>query len=105
MLALLNLVEPYDFASTPEDEGGCLSALNIHRTIEAMKFAFGVRSEITDPNEKYGANLTRMNEFASKAWANGTRHGMDDVSARAPSAGVLTLVGPYAQARTLRSTI
>lgn len=80
LLALLNLLEPYEFGSTPESEGGCLSPLNVHRTIEAMKFAFGARSEITDPDERYGANLTRMDEFASKEWADSVRGKMDDVS-------------------------
>lgn len=73
MLGMLNILEPYDIAET-----GCLdSATNTHLLIEAMKFAFGARSEITDP--AFAKNMTRINEFYTKQWANETRSKVDKV--------------------------
>lgn len=74
MLGLLNILEPYNIS-----HNGCLdSDLNTHRLVEAMKFAFGARSEITDPAFK--ANKTRLNEFYQKSWADEIRPLLSDVS-------------------------
>ena len=74
MLGLLNLLETYDFG-----RNGCLSShLNTHRFIEALKFAFGARSEICDP--AFATNLSRFDEFYSKEWAAVTRQRLTDVS-------------------------
>lgn len=76
MLGLLNILEPYNIS-----QNGCLdSDVNTHRLVEAMKFAFGARSEITDPAFK--ANQTRLNEFYQKSWANEIRPLLSDVSAQ-----------------------
>jgi gamma-glutamyltranspeptidase/glutathione hydrolase/leukotriene-C4 hydrolase len=74
MLGMLNILEPYNFAET-----GCLdSSINTHLLIEAMKFAFGARSEITDPT--FAKNMTRINEFYTKEWSDEIRPKLDKVS-------------------------
>ena len=69
MLGFLNILEPYNITS--------LSPINIHRILEAMKFAFGARSEITDPS--FARNTTRFEDFYSKAWAADKRKLINDV--------------------------
>jgi gamma-glutamyltranspeptidase len=70
LLAILNILEEYDFASTPESEGGCNGPENTHRLLEAMKFA---RSEVTDPAFASAEQKERYQEFTTKKWANETR--------------------------------
>ena len=66
MLGMLNILEPYDIPSS-----GCRTPENIHKLIEAHKFAFGARSEVTDP--PFASNLSRLAEFRTKAWADKAR--------------------------------
>lgn len=74
LLGMLNILEPYNISKT-----GCLdSKLNTHRLIEAMKFGFGARSEIQDP--AFAQNISRINEFYTKEWADEIRHNLTDVS-------------------------
>lgn len=82
LLAILNILEAYDFPSTPESEGGCNSPLNTHRLLEAMKFAFGARSEVTDPAFATKGQKERYVEFATKEWADKTRQKISDVGPR-----------------------
>jgi hypothetical protein len=70
MLGMLNILEPYPLAA----EG--MTPLNTHRLVEAMKFAFGARSEITDLASEFG-DWSRQR---GKAWAEEKRRGIDDVS-------------------------
>ena len=79
LLAILNLVEGYDFPSTPESEGGCQSPKNVHRLLEAMKLAFGARSEVTDPAFASQEQMGRDHEFTTKEWAHENRHKITDV--------------------------
>jgi gamma-glutamyltranspeptidase/glutathione hydrolase/leukotriene-C4 hydrolase len=74
MIGLLNLLEPYDLVSS----GGLDNPLNVHRLLEAMKFAFGARSEVTDP--KFAENVTRLDDFWTKEWADEIRPKITDVS-------------------------
>jgi hypothetical protein len=75
MLGMLNILEPYPLAA----EG--MTPLNTHRLVEAMKFAFGARSEITDLASEFGDWSRQRGEvFRSKAWAEEKRRGIDDVS-------------------------
>jgi gamma-glutamyltranspeptidase/glutathione hydrolase/leukotriene-C4 hydrolase len=74
LLAMLNIVEGFDFPSTPKSEGGCNSPQNIHRFLEAMKFAFGARSEVTDPAYATSEQKDRYLEFTTKKWAKEARH-------------------------------
>jgi gamma-glutamyltranspeptidase/glutathione hydrolase/leukotriene-C4 hydrolase len=73
LLAILNILEDYDFPSTPESEGGCNGPLNTHRLLEAMKFAFGARSEVTDPAFATAKQRDRYMEFSTKKWAKEAR--------------------------------
>lgn len=82
LLAILDLLETYDFPSTPESEGGCNGPLNTHRLLEAMKFAFGARSEVTDPAFATTKQNDRYLEFTTKEWAEDTRRKITDVSGR-----------------------
>lgn len=82
LLAILNLIEGYDFPSTPKSEGGCNSPLNTHRLLEAMKLAFGARSEVTDPAFATKEQKGRYHEFTTKEWAHENRHKITDVSPR-----------------------
>ncbi|WVQ84044.1 gamma-glutamyltransferase [Cryptococcus sp. DSM 104549] len=72
MLGLLNVLEPLNITST----GGLNDSLNAHRLIEAMKFAFGARSEITDP--KFARDTGRFEEFYGKEWADEVRGKITD---------------------------
>ncbi|WWC67679.1 gamma-glutamyltransferase [Kwoniella pini CBS 10737] len=74
LLAFLRLIEPYNIPFT----GGLKSPLNVHRLLEGMKFAFGARSEITDPAPQFGGNLTRFEEFYKGDWADEKRKMLDD---------------------------
>lgn len=67
MLGMLNILEPYNFHL----HGGLSNSTNVFIMLEAMKFAFGARSEITDP--AFAHNISRMDEFATKQWAHQTR--------------------------------
>jgi gamma-glutamyltranspeptidase len=87
LLAILNLIEEYDFPSTPESEGGCNSPLNTHRLLEAMKLAFGARSEVTDPAFASEEQKERYHEFTTKEWANENRHKITDVRLSPGSTG------------------
>ena len=73
MLAILNLLEPYNL-----QQSHCLdSHLNTHRFIEALKFGFGARSEICDP--RFAQNASRFDEFYTKEWADSIRPLITDV--------------------------
>lgn len=74
LLAILNILEEFDLASTPRSEGGCNGPLNTHRLLEAMKFAFGARSEVTDPAYASSEQKDRYLEFTTKKWAKEVRH-------------------------------
>jgi gamma-glutamyltranspeptidase/glutathione hydrolase/leukotriene-C4 hydrolase len=76
MLAMLNILEPYGYNAS----ASCYSALAQHRLIEAMKFAFGARSEITDPAFVGDKEKKRFAEFYTKEWADEVRVKIDDVS-------------------------
>lgn len=67
MLGMLNILEPYNFHL----HGGLANSTNVFIMLEAMKFAFGARSEVTDP--AFAPNISRMHEFATKQWADKTR--------------------------------
>ena len=73
LLAILNILEEFDFTSTPKAEGGCNGPLNTHRLLEAMKFAFGARSEVTDPAYATLEQKDRYLEFTTKKWAKEVR--------------------------------
>jgi gamma-glutamyltranspeptidase/glutathione hydrolase/leukotriene-C4 hydrolase len=61
MLGMLNILETFDV------EKQCYSPEYYHLLIEAMKFAFGARSEISDP--AFAEKPERFNEFFTKEWA------------------------------------
>lgn len=54
--------------------------MNVHRLLEAMKLAFGARSEVTDPAFATDEQKGRYHEFTTKEWANETRHKITAVS-------------------------
>ncbi|WWC87225.1 gamma-glutamyltransferase [Kwoniella dendrophila CBS 6074] len=74
LLGFLRILEPFNIPST----GGLTNPLNVHRLLEAMKFAFGARSEITDPAPEFGGNLTRFKEYYEGNWADEKRKMIDD---------------------------
>lgn len=74
MLGMLNILEPYVQKWAKKDR--CWTAESSHITIEAMKHAFGARSEVCDP--LFAKNLTRLAEFRTKEWANKRRALIDD---------------------------
>ncbi|WVQ97806.1 gamma-glutamyltransferase [Kwoniella sp. CBS 9459] len=65
LLGLLRLLEPFNIPS----HGSLTNTSNVHILLEGMKFAFGARSEITDPSPEFGGNLTRFREFYKGDWA------------------------------------
>lgn len=62
MLGMLHILEPM------LNKTHCWGTNSSHNLIEAMKFAFGARSEVTDP--KFAKNLTRLAEFRTPEWAD-----------------------------------
>lgn len=76
MLGLLNVLEPLNITSN----NGLKNPLNLHRFIEALKFAFGARSWVTDP--AFAKDKKRLEEVYTKEWADGIREKITDVSDR-----------------------
>ncbi|WVQ76804.1 gamma-glutamyltransferase [Cryptococcus sp. DSM 104548] len=72
LLGLLKVLEPFDITST----GGLGDVLNAHRFIEALKFAFGARSAITDP--AFATNRSALEDVHSKQWADDVRAKITD---------------------------
>ncbi|BEI82459.1 hypothetical protein CcaverHIS002_0303270 [Cutaneotrichosporon cavernicola] len=64
MLGMLQIMDPL-LKGLSGDE--CFAEEQSHQLIEAMKFAFGARSEICDP--RFATNLTRLAEFRTPQWA------------------------------------
>lgn len=72
LLNVLNLIEPYNFSVDGP------TSLNYHRLIEALKFGYAARSEFGDPS--FTGNQERLDEIASKAWADSIRSQITDVN-------------------------
>lgn len=66
MLGMLNIYEPL----FPGREK-CWKEEDIHNRLEAMKFAFGARSGVSDP--AFNANASEFPKFYSKEWAKEQR--------------------------------
>ncbi|KIY61396.1 gamma-glutamyltranspeptidase [Cylindrobasidium torrendii FP15055 ss-10] len=75
LLHMLNLVEKYDFSE--------MSALNIHRMVEAIKFGFASRTRICDP--AYQNNTDAINEMSTKAFADLISANITDDTTHPPS--------------------
>lgn len=73
LLNILNLIEPYNFYK----DGG-RNTLNMHRLVEAFKFAYAARTEMGDPY--FNDIEKRMEELISKEWADSVRLNITDVS-------------------------
>jgi gamma-glutamyltranspeptidase/glutathione hydrolase/leukotriene-C4 hydrolase len=73
LLNILNLIEPYNFYK----DGG-RNTLNMHRLVEAFKFAYAARTEMGDPY--FNDIEKRMEELISKEWADFVRLNITDVS-------------------------
>ena len=80
LIGLLNILHPLRISET----GGFSNALNVHRFIEALKFAFGARSWVTDPAYAQMGNKERMEEVITDQWADDVRARIDDVSWTCP---------------------
>lgn len=65
LLGMLQILDPL------VTEHNCYTASTTHKIIEAMKFAFGARSEVCDP--AFAKNASRFAEFYSSAWADEKR--------------------------------
>lgn len=74
MIALLRILEPFRIPQT----GGFKNPLNVHRFIESMKFAFGARSEVTDP--AFVKDADRLDRFWKTGWPDEVRDKITDVS-------------------------
>ena len=72
IISVLNILERYNFPVKG------LVGLNIHRFVEAMKYGFAFRTEFGDPD--FTGNEARINEIATKEWANIVRRNISDVS-------------------------
>ncbi len=72
----MNLLSPFKIPQT----GGLDKPLNVHRFLEALKFAFGARSWVTDPAYVAGKDRDRLDEIWTKEWADAVRPKIQDVS-------------------------
>lgn len=86
LLGMFNILEPY--VAKWAESGKCWGAAEAHVTVEAMKHAFGARSEVCDPT--FARNLTRLAEFRTKAWAAGRRALIDNSTHGAEHYGLVT---------------
>lgn len=75
MLGMLQIMDPL-LAGVKGD--ACYGEENAHNLIEAMKFAFGARSEVCDP--RFARNLTRLAEFRTPEWAHMQRNKITNVT-------------------------
>ncbi len=87
MLGLLNAMEVYDLSPADDDSprtNATRTPLNIHRLTEALKFAFGARTEISDLAEGFAddARRERIDEFVGKKWGRDVVKNITDVSRR-----------------------
>jgi gamma-glutamyltranspeptidase/glutathione hydrolase/leukotriene-C4 hydrolase len=80
LIALLRLIEPFRIPQT----GGFKNALNVHRFIESLKFAFAARSEVTDP--AFSKDPSRLDRFWKTGWPDEVRAKITDVSLPVPIA-------------------
>lgn len=75
MLGMLHIMDPLLGGLEGED---CHTVEASHNLIEAMKFAFGARSEVCDP--RFARNLTRLAEFRTPEWADAQRKKITNVT-------------------------
>jgi hypothetical protein len=81
MLGMFNILESYDLHSQAQ-KNATRTGLNMHRLTEAMKFAFGARTEISDPDKAFmdKARRERVVGFGKKEWAESVLRNLTDVS-------------------------
>jgi hypothetical protein len=92
MLGMFNLMEHYNL-HPPADlafkspVNGTRTGLNMHRITEAMKFAFGARTEISDPDKAFmdEKRRERVTGFSEREWAERIGKELTDVSGPARS--------------------
>lgn len=86
MLGLLNAMEVYQLSPTDDSPltNATRTPLNVHRLTEALKFAFGARTEISDVSDGFAddARRARIDEFVTKKWGQEVVKNITDVSAR-----------------------
>ena len=97
MLGMFNVMERFGLTSpwaSPANE--TRTGLNMHRMTEAMKFAFGARTEISDPDVAFmdEKRKERVQGFTRGEWADQIVQEITDVSVdRAKLSGLsLTLI-------------
>lgn len=93
----------------------CHTSASTHTVIEAMKFAFGARSEISDP--AFAKNATRFADFYSPAWAEEKRalitnhthkpeyYGLDSTTPPDHGTTHLSVVDQWGGAASVTSTV
>jgi gamma-glutamyltranspeptidase len=87
MLGMFNLMEHYNLHPPADLEfkspvNGTRTGLNMHRITEAMKFAFGARTEIGDPDTAFmdEKRRERVTGFSEREWAERIGKELTDVS-------------------------
>jgi gamma-glutamyltranspeptidase len=90
MLGMFNLMEHYNLhppagLAFKSSVNGTRTGLNMHRITEAMKFAFGARTEIGDPDSAFmdEKRRERVTGFAQREWAERIGKELTDVSVHA----------------------
>jgi gamma-glutamyltranspeptidase/glutathione hydrolase/leukotriene-C4 hydrolase len=83
MLGMFNIMERFGLTSpsaSPANE--TMTGLNMHRMTEAMKFAFGARTEISDPDVAFmdEKRKERVQGFTRGEWADQIVQEITDVS-------------------------
>lgn len=85
MLGMFNIMEHYRLYDEHRPHSPLTktrTGLNMHRITEAMKFAFGARTEISDPDTAYmdEKRRERVTGFAQRGWADEIVKELTDVS-------------------------
>lgn len=87
LLGIFNILSSFNLhnsgsAGLAEAQNATRTGLTMHRLTEAIKFAFGARTEISDPDERF-MNETRrhrVDEFSKQKWARDVLTELTDVS-------------------------
>ena len=85
MLGMFNIMEHFELYDQHRPHSPLTktrTGLNIHRITEAMKFAFGARTEISDPDTPFmdEKRRERVTGFAQREWADRITKELTDVS-------------------------
>lgn len=81
MLGMFNILSHFNLHTSHKHPEKTRTGLNMHRLTEAMKFAFGARTEISDSDDAYigKERKERLKSFSEEGWAKSALKNLTDV--------------------------